>query len=85
MNEEERAQYEKIEVLSDNLRFVLDLVCSAMDERNSEETRTESVMEIASQSHLHSRMVKARDLFLSMANRRTDRDAKAREIIRFLR
>lgn len=63
---------EKLEKLSDNLRFVMDLVCEAMDERNSDSLREESALQIADFGALRPAMQEAREIFRSIANERTD-------------
>jgi hypothetical protein len=57
---------------ADNLRWVLDLVCDAMDERLPDDERMKCAEEIAGASHLYGAMSECREYFRNVSNKRTD-------------
>jgi hypothetical protein len=65
-------QIRSLEDRADNLRFVLDLVASAMDERLPDSEREMAAERIMENSQLFRTMCEARETFRDVANLRTD-------------
>lgn len=63
---------EVFEQHANQMRFVLDLVCRAMDERNDEGTRIQAAYDIIESGHLYSTMGRVREKFRNIANKQTD-------------
>lgn len=65
-------QAKKLERAADAMRFLLDAVCIACDERNSDETRINASTGICEMAALSDSFNNAREVFRSIANFRTD-------------
>lgn len=57
---------------ADNMRYILDLVVTALDERNSDEARMEAAEDMACNEHLHDNVAECREVFRNVANYKTD-------------
>ena len=57
-----------------NLRFMLDLVCQALDERNHDDDRQDAIDSIGMQTQLYAPMCRIRERLRTISNRHADRE-----------
>ena len=62
----------------DNLRYILEKMCHAMDERNGD-GRIETLEDVVESTHLYEQILKLKERVRSIANSRTDLRAIERE------
>lgn len=69
-NDEDLPQF--LSRVSDNMRFVLDLVCTMTDSRNSDKVRLDAAYDLMDRDYLYKVVSETRELFREIANQRTD-------------
>ena len=63
---------EILEEYADNMRFLLDELAVILDDRNSDQLREQSALELVDRPHLYACVCACREVFRAIANQRTD-------------